>query len=86
MELWEGIRRYVYRAHPDVEEVIMVTEGEDGMLYIDCGCAVDKHTCSAYFLYLKHGGWDYSGATENTYCYKCLGLEPSTSRVDLWRG
>jgi hypothetical protein len=82
MELWEGIRRYLYRAYPDVEEVIMVTEGKNGMLYIDCGCPAEKHTCSPYLLCHKHGGWDYGAELENAYCYKCLGLESSTTRVD----
>lgn len=77
MQLWESIRRFLYRAFPDVEEAIVLKEGDDGYLYIDCGCPEDKHTCSDYYLCQKHDGWDRGSGHSNDYCYKCLGLEAS---------
>lgn len=72
MEVWESIRRYLYRAYPEVEEAIVLVEGSDGKMYVDCGCPAERHTCSYYYLCGRHTGWDRDSGGKNEYCYKCL--------------
>ena len=77
IELWEGIRRYLYRSFPDTATAVVLVKGGDDEWYVDCGCPTGKHTCSDYFLCWKHGGWDQGCTRWNNYCYKCLGYGAS---------
>ncbi|KAF1840931.1 uncharacterized protein K460DRAFT_420769 [Cucurbitaria berberidis CBS 394.84] len=71
MPVWEGIRRYLYRYQPDIEEVITWTRSTEGWYRWDCGCASEKHTCSEYFLCVKHNGWKYRRDGLDLACWKC---------------
>jgi hypothetical protein len=82
--VWEGIRKYLYRAHLDLGEVdaVQFRKGPrtpNGEWYIDCECAKGGDTCSPYYQCYEHGGWDGRGWDgPNTYCYTCAGLGPPT--------
>jgi len=75
--VWESIRRYLYRAFPEVEQAVRLVDRGEGEMYVDCGCETGRHSCSDYYLCREHGGWDEDIGGKNTYCYKCLGIVAS---------
>jgi hypothetical protein len=77
LPIWESIRKELYQAFPNVDEAVKVVDRGNGELYVDCGCETGRHTCCEYYLCAAHGGWDVEYFKQNTYCYKCLDIEPA---------
>ena len=76
LPVWESIRRELYQAFVEIDEVVKLVDRGDGKMFVDCGCEADRHTCCDYYLCDAHGGWDNDTNGPNTYCYKCRGIEP----------
>jgi len=73
--VWEAMRKELYRAYPEIDNVVKWTKNEKGEIWMDCGCAKEKHTCCPYYLSYKHGGWDViEDGRWNNSCYICKGL------------
>ena len=73
--VWEAMRKELYRAYPEIDNVVKWTKNERGEIWMDCGCVRNKHTCCPYYLCYNHGGWDViEDGRWNNSCYICKGL------------
>jgi hypothetical protein len=45
LPIWEGIRKELYQAFPNVDEAVNVVDRGNGELYVDRGCGTGRHTC-----------------------------------------